>query len=222
MRGTILACGLLTLAFVWLGPLPALAAHRFSAHMTVHMAVVAVAAPLLGFAAAGGRFDLARVAPSAFSPIPASLVELVVVWAWHTPALHQFARASSTGMFVEQAMFLSSGLLVWMASVSGPRQDGGRTARGIVALLLTSMHMTLLGALIALAPRPLFAHASPAAPAARLDVLLDEQHLGGAIMVLVGGASYLAGGLWLSASLLASHPGTSTGARGLRIGSVRR
>jgi len=217
MRGTILACGLLTLAIAWLGPLPALAAHRFSAHMTMHMAVVAVAAPLIGLAVAGGRFDPARVAPAAFSPIPASLVELVVVWAWHTPAPHQFARTSSSGLFAEQAMFLASGLLVWTAAVGGPRDDAGRTARGIVALLLTSMHMTLLGALIALAPRPLFAHAA-AAP----EALLDEQHLGGAIMLLVGGASYLAGGLWLSASLLAPRPGTPTETRRLTIGSVWR
>jgi putative membrane protein len=60
--------------------------------------------------------------------------------------------------------------------------------------------MTLLGALLALAPRALFVHAA-AGPAA--GSALDEQHLGGAIMLLVGGASYLVGGLWLSARLLA-------------------
>ena len=31
---------------------------------------------------------------------------------------------------------------------------------------------------------------------------LEDQHLGGAIMLLVGGISYLAGGLWLTAALL--------------------
>jgi putative membrane protein len=65
------------------------------------------------------------------------------------------------------------------------------------------MHMTLLGALFALANRPLFAHASPG-PAA-LSALADQQ-LGGVIMLLVGGASYLAGGLWLMGSLLRSSP----------------
>ena len=70
-----------------------------------------------------------------------------------------------------------------------------RAGAGVLALLLTSMHMTLLGALLALAPRPLYAH--PASVAA-----LDEQHLGGAIMLAVGGVSYLAGGLWLSMRIL--------------------
>ena len=31
---------------------------------------------------------------------------------------------------------------------------------------------------------------------------LADQHLGGAIMLLVGGVAYLAGGLWLTAGLL--------------------
>jgi putative membrane protein len=57
------------------------------------------------------------------------------------------------------------------------------------------MHMTLLGALFALANRPLFTHVDGAAA-------LADQHLGGAIMLTVGGASYLIGGLWLCARML--------------------
>ena len=50
---------------------------------------------------------------------------------------------------------------------------------------------TLLGAVFVLTPRALYATATT--PEA-----LWEQHLGGGIMLLVGGASYLAGGLWLT------------------------
>jgi putative membrane protein len=98
-------------------------------------------------------------------------------------------------------MFLLSGLLVWLSAFgSEARRSGIRAGAGIVALLLTSMHMTLLGALLALAPRVLYTHAAgaPGGPSP-----LDEQHLGGAIMLGVGGLSYLAGGLWLSLRLLA-------------------
>ena len=192
------ALGILTLALVWLGPLPGLAPSRFSAHMTMHMGVVAVAAPLLAVALAGTRADPARRWPAVFSPVPASFLELGVVWAWHTPALHHAARHSAEGLVVEQGMFLASGLLVWISAFGGESQGGARTASGVVGLLLTSVHMTLLGALIALAPRPLFTHA--AGPDA-----LDEQHLGGAIMLVVGGISYLLGGLYLSALLLSDH-----------------
>jgi putative membrane protein len=198
MRPVPLALGLGTLAFAWLGPAARLAPGPFSAHMTMHMAVVAVAAPLLAIAVAGCPLDPVRRAPALFPPVPASFVELLVVWGWHAPALHHLARHSSLGLVVEQATFLASGLVVWLAALGGARTGGNRTGAGVVALLLTSMHMTLLGALLALPPRALYAHPTAGA---RLGPLAD-QHLGGAIMLVVGGVSYLAGGLWLSAGLL--------------------
>jgi putative membrane protein len=196
--------GLVTLAAVWLGPLPALAPHRFSAHMAMHMGVVAVAAPLLGLWLARGPMDPARRLPRLFSAVPASLVELAVVWAWHMPVLHHLARGSTAGLIAEQGMFLASGLLVWISALGNPLGRASSSAgAGIVALLLTSMHMTLLGALLALSTRPLYGHAE-SVPAAGLTAL-DDQHLGGAIMLLVGGIVYMAGGLWLAARLLADR-----------------
>src|SRR5687768_12082500 len=176
-RAVLLALGMATLALVWLGPLPALAVHRFSAHMTMHMAVVAVAAPLLALALAGGALDPLRTRPRPWSAIAASMLELVVVWSWHAPALHRFARESTVGLVAEQGTFLVSGLLLWCAALGGERDhhDGSRAGAGVVALLLTSMHMTLLGALIALAPRPLYEHAGAAVSAAQT---LAEQQLG--------------------------------------------
>jgi putative membrane protein len=199
MRLTIVTLGLVVLAVAWLGPLPALARQSFSAHMTLHMAVVAVAAPLVAIAVSGSRFDPTRTRPRLFAPIPASIVELGVVWAWHMPVLHHAARHATWPLVIEQASFLAAGLFLWMAAAGGEREQRRlRGGAGVVALLFTSMHMTLLGALFALAPRPLFAHA--AVPAAASP--LADQHLGGAIMLLVGGTSYLLGGLWLTAIVL--------------------
>lgn len=205
-RRIALALGILTLAVIWLGPLPSLAAGSFSAHMTMHMGIVAVAAPLLALGVAGGRFDPVMRAAWLFPPVPWSIVELVVVWTWHTPALHHAARHGVAAFAVEQTSFLLSGFVVWIAAFGGDtRLRAERTGAGVLALLLTSMHMTLLGALLALAPRPLFAHGHAHGGLSPLD----DQHLGGAIMLLVGGISYLAGGLWLGARLL----------RGVRAGS---
>ena len=199
MRRTLLVCGLLTLAAVWLGPLPQLAPQAFWAHMALHMGVVAVAAPLLALGVAGGRLDPVRKAPGLFAPIPASVLELVVVWAWHAPALHQAARHGMAGLVAEQGMFLLAGLLVWLSAFGGvPWRCGNRTAAGVVGLLLTAMHMTLLGALLALTPRPLYAHVDGFAGLTPLE----DHHLGGAIMLFGGGISYLLGGLWLTAGLL--------------------
>jgi putative membrane protein len=183
--------------------LPLLAREAFFAHMILHMAVVAVAAPLLALAVAGGRFDPARKTPRLFAPVQASLAELVVVWAWHTPALHHAARHHTLGFVAEQGMFLLAGLFLWLSALCGEGSNARRrNAAGVVGLLLTAMHMTLLGALLALAPRPLYTHAHEQDGGLAGLTPLDDQHLGGAIMLLVGGVSYLSGGLWLTVQLL--------------------
>lgn len=214
MRAVPLALGLMTLVAAWLGPLPGLARQSFSAHMAMHMAVVAVAAPLIALGVAGTRADPARAASRLVAPIPASMVELLVVWAWHAPSLHHAARHDAWTLALEQSSFLAAGLLLWIAALGGHVDERRfRQGPGVAGLLFTSMHMTLLGALFALAPRPLYAHLrdGPGGLGA-----LDDQHLGGAIMLLVGGASYLAGGLALTGRLLTSPPSRRTGRPGTR------
>jgi len=199
MSGASFIAGSIALAAVWLGPLPALAGHSFSAHMTMHMGVVAIAAPLIALGIAGSRYDPVRVAPRLFAPIPASFIELIVVWAWHAPGLHHSARHGAAWLAIEQGTFLLCGLFLWLAAFGSDRGEGtSRKAAGVIGLLLTSMHMTFLGALLALAPRTLYAHVegfSGLTP-------LEDQQLGGAIMLLVGGPVYLLGGLWLTVGLL--------------------
>ncbi|HTV19009.1 MAG TPA: cytochrome c oxidase assembly protein [Polyangiaceae bacterium] len=201
LRLGLVLLGVLTLAAAWLGAFGRLLPGPFSAHMTMHMAVVAVAAPLFAFGVAGTWADPVGRWPRCFSVAAASIAELILVWAWHTPALHHAARHSSGGVVYEQASFLLSGLWLWGAAVGGDRRE--RAGAGIVGLLLTCMHMTLLGALLALPPRVLYEHANHGveAHAARISPLAD-QHLGGAIMIVFGGAAYLCGGLWLALGLL--------------------
>ncbi|WP_205627028.1 cytochrome c oxidase assembly protein [Sandaracinus amylolyticus] len=195
-----LVLGLVVLAAVWLVPLADVLPGPFLAHMTMHMGVVAVAAPLLALGVAGTRFDPVRRAPRWLAPIPASFGELVVVWGWHAPALHQVARETALGFALEQGSFLATGVWLWASALCGDEhRAASRRAVGVVALLLTSMHMTLLGALIALAPRPLYAHACHRASSL---TPLEDQQIGGAIMLAVGAASYLAGGVALSARLV--------------------
>jgi putative membrane protein len=207
MRAAFLAAAVTVLGIAWLGPLPELARQSFAAHMTMHMSVVAVAAPLIAIAVSRSQFDPARAMPRLFAPIAASMIELVVVWAWHVPVLHHAARHQTGAFVLEQSGFLLAGLLLWIAAFGGtPEQHRLRAGAGVVALLFTSMHMTLLGALFALASRPVFQHADTETAAV---AALADQHLGGAIMLLVGGASYLAGGLWLTGDML--RPSTASG-----------
>ena len=175
-----LVAGLAALVLVTALALDPLDGLDFTSHMLRHMLLVAVAAPLLVLGAP-------MLAPHLrISPLVATVVEFALVWAWHAPALHDAARVAPVPLVVEQASFLAAGLLVW-ASVLVP----GRELAGAGGLLLTSMHMTLLGALICLAPEPLYL--CTVAP----DAALDDQRLGALVMLGVGTPIYLVGGLAL-------------------------
>jgi putative membrane protein len=205
-RPLTFAAGAFALACAWMLPLGNFIPGPFSAHMTMHMVVVALGAPLVAIGLAGGTLDPVRRMPALFPAVPLSIVELVVVWAWHAPVLHHAARHEAAYFVLEQGSFFASALLVWLAAFGGDaRVRPARAASGLVALLLTSMHMTLLGALLALPMRTLFAHHGASGS---LDPLAD-QHLGGAIMLVAGGVAYLAGGLALAAELLRSPGGVA-------------
>lgn len=198
-RAVIGLIGLSVLAFCWLGPLPGLAIESFSAHMLMHVLVIALAAPLIAVGLGAVGFDIGRRFGWLSSPVFASLIELVVVWAWHTPRLHHLARMHHPLLAFEQFSYLLVGLLIWLTALGGPTQDRERVGAGVAGLLLTSMHMTLLGVLLATAGRPLFAHT--ALPWFGLSVLQDQQ-VGGVIMLVFGGVAYLAGALYLLTLLL--------------------
>jgi len=190
MRRASLALGV---ALVPIGWAFAAAPLGMVGHMTGHMIAVAVAAPFLAYGIAGSRFDPAERWPAIVTPLAMSLVELVVVWLWHLPALRLRGDMQPVALLLEQASFLAAGLLLWSA-VLAPRHG----AAGVGALLVTSMHMTLLGALIGLAPRPLYMHHGA-------DALADQQ-LAGVVMLLVGGIAYLLGGLAMLGRLLQTRP----------------
>ena len=201
MRRCALFAGLVLLTGAWLGPLPQLAQASFAAHMSLHLLLIAGAAPLIAIGLAGARLDSMLATTGLLSPILASVIELVVVWAWHVPALHAASRAE-TGVFVlEQGSFLGAGLLLWLSVFSRTAVPSQRAAIGVIALLLTSMHMALLGVLLNLAPRPLYRHHG--------DLALADQQLGGLLMLIVGGTVYMLAGLWLLARLL-QPPATPT------------
>jgi putative membrane protein len=183
----------------------AAAGHGVTGHMASHMAAVSVAAALLALGLAGTRFDPATRWPRIVGPLPMMLVELIVVWGWHVPALRAWATDSVGGLALEQVMFATTGLLLWSACL-GTRDSAqsARRAAGIIALLLTMMHMTLLGVLVAIAPRVLFAGAGLTLHGVTLTPMAD-QHLGGVAMLLIGAGSYLLGGLALLSRLLTSR-----------------
>lgn len=167
----------------------------FAAHMAAHMVGVAVAAPLLvlGIGRRPGLLNLPGAA------LLACGVELLVVWGWHAPALHAAARGHAGIFALEQLSFLLAGFAVWASALpagDGPR-GGSSALAGVGALLMTSMHMSLLGGLLAVAGRPWYHQGAEA---------LWDQQLGGVIMLALGGLAYLAGALVLLGRALHEHP----------------
>ncbi len=202
MRRLALGAGIGVLALVWGGPLLSAWRESFAAHMVAHMGVVAVAAPLIAI----GLPERWRPGPSmpVGLPIFASVMELIIVWGWHAPALRAAAESSTLVTAAEQASFLAAGLLLWSTSIAGARARI-HAAAGAAALLVTSIHMTLLGALLSLSQRPLFGEGQVTCFGLVLSDTQDQQ-IGGVIMLLVGAAVYLAGGVWLVGTLLAPQP----------------
>lgn len=190
--------GLLALALLWTGPFLSTWQESFAAHMFAHMGVVAIAAPLISIGLS------ARIAVKPFLVLIASLSELFVVWGWHLPAARLWATTSAFATILEQSMFLAAGLFLWLTALASADQSKESSASGALALLLTSVHMALLGALLSLASYPLFNVGEVTCFGLVLDASQD-QALGGVIMLLAGAVVYLAGGVFLLSRLLSGE-----------------
>ncbi|WP_033315494.1 cytochrome c oxidase assembly protein [Limimaricola hongkongensis] len=182
VRPVPLTLGLGLLAAIWVAPVAMWLGSAFAGHMLRHMVLVALAAPLLvlGWPAMGRALAL--------GPLAAAALEFIVIWSWHLPRAHGLAYRSDAGFVAEQASFLIAGLLVWSGCLRA-----AHPLAGAGGLLLTSMHMTLLGALLILAPRDLYAAWCGLMPD------LGGQQIGGMLMLGIGTPVYLVAGLLLTA-----------------------
>ncbi len=197
-----LAVGLLLLAGLWTGPLPEMARRAFSPHMILHLGVVVLAAPLI-------VVGLLRLVPGASSPRPliaaalaASALEFLVVWGWHAPVMHEAAARWDSIFVLQQVSFLAASLLLWWLCLAARDRKGA--AIGSLAMLFTSMHMAMLGALLVLAPGLLYAQQF-CLGAFGLDPLADQK-FGGGLMALAGTLPYVVAGGWLAARLALDDP----------------
>ena len=192
MNRPLVIAGVALLALAWLGPLPALVRDSFAAHMMLHMTVVGIGVPLV---AIGLASHSAGTFQGLVWAIAVSVLDLIVVRGWHTPYLHHLSRTEPIALAIEQASFAGVALLVWLIAFSGP------ALAGAITLFFTSMHMTLLGALIGLATRPVYPGHDHRGGWLGLDPI-DDQHIGGVIMLTIGSVVYLGGGLVLAGRAL--------------------
>lgn len=212
--------GLLVLFFALIWPLDAFAEWSLAAHMTQHMLLIAVAAPLLivgrtGTVCLAGvpkrwirratahlrRPLVARAAVALSGTGTATLLQTAVMWGWHLPAAMQLALAHDLVHYAMHASFLGAGLLFWWALLQSLRERRRGFGSGALALVGTMMQMGLLSALLTFAPAPRFEHYLGRTEALGLTALEDQQ-LAGLIMWVPSALPYLLGALLLMAAWL--------------------
>src|SRR5919204_2068726 len=216
--------GWLALGVALISPLHPLGRVLFSAHMTQHEILMLVAAPLLvlgrplipfiwGLPVAWRR-RLGMVVRLEWvqgrwhaltKPVLAWSLHLVAVWIWHTPGLFQAALESARVHALQHLSFLGSALLFWWALIQG-RQ--GRLGYGAAVLYVfaTSVHSSILGALLTFAASPWYPAYTETAASWGFTPIEDQQ-LGGLIMWVPAGMIYVFAGLGLMAGWLREAEG---------------
>ncbi|MGQ9371758.1 cytochrome c oxidase assembly protein [Azospirillum sp. ST 5-10] len=191
----------------------------FAAHMVQHELLMTVAAPLLvlgrplpvmvwglpagwrgGAAGAVSAIGLAALVRRLCRPAVAFWVQAVVLWGWHAPMLFQASVVDDLVHTVQHASFFGAALAFW-AGVLDRRRRGGSQGTGVFYLFGTAVHGSLLGALLTFSASAWYPVYAATAPAWGLTALEDQQ-LGGLIMWVPAGLSYVVGGLALVAGLL--------------------
>lgn len=181
-RERVLGAGaVLTLAVIFVSPLCALSSALFAARTFHHVLLVALAAPLIGWALPPGR-----VGPLAL----ATAAQAVVFWAWHAPAAYGWALSNDSAYWLMQFSLLGTAIWFWVAV----RRASAPAA--VAALLLAMVAMGLLGALLTFTGEPIFAPHFLTTAAWGLSPLEDQQ-AAGLIMWAPAAAVYLAAALFV-------------------------
>jgi cytochrome c oxidase assembly factor CtaG len=210
--------GILTLAGALISPLHWLGEHLLSFHMIEHEIVMAVAAPLVVLARPIGTLlwglpRPARRAAGSLMRAPAVLglwrrctgatiaavIHGIAIWGWHLPILFDAALATTTVHRLQHLSFFVTAIVFWWAVVW--KTDYGAAAW---TLFLTMVHTSVLGALMALAPRVLYVAQTQTATAWGMTPLEDQQ-LAGLIMwvpagIVYAGAAMAMLALWIGTS----------------------
>jgi putative membrane protein len=211
IQASAFAAGWLTLFVALVTPLDPLGSVLFSAHMVQHELLMLVAAPLLVLGRPLALWAWALPQPwrksvgrffhhplwrgpwlVVTSPLVAWLLHALALWLWHIPALFDAALNDDAVHGWQHASFLFTALLFWWSVLGAvTRKEQGLA---LVSLFTTMVHTGALGALLALARTPWYAHYFSTTSAFGINALEDQQ-LGGLIMWVPAGGIYILCGL---------------------------
>ena len=206
--------GWLVLALALVSPIHPLGEVLFSAHMVQHELMMVVAAPLLVLGRPLVPFvwalspqwrravgDAAR-APGFRAtwngltrPSTTWFLHAAAIWIWHAPLLYQATLDNALLHTLQHVSFLATALLFWWSVLRGARLGYGAS---VAYLFATMLHTSALGVVLAFASS--LWYPAYAATTTRWGLTpLDDQQLGGLIMWIPGGVSYLVASLVLVA-----------------------
>ncbi|WP_164102414.1 cytochrome c oxidase assembly protein [Candidatus Laterigemmans baculatus] len=218
-RAAALAAGLAAVCLALLSPLDVLSDDLSWVHMTQHMVLMAVAAPLMVLGAPGLAAVWAlprrwrslvgdwpqwnRVAGelwrASWNPWWIWLLHAVVLWGWHLPVLYQWALVDPLVHDIEHLSFFLTACLFWRIAIDHRRHLRLNPGLGVLYLFTTSLHAMVLGIFMTLAPQHWYPIYEGRTELWNLSPLEDQQ-LAGAIMWMPACAVYIvvAAGLFAS------------------------
>ncbi|MEU4244695.1 cytochrome c oxidase assembly protein [Actinoplanes sp. NPDC026619] len=194
-RVAAFGAGLLILLSAQQGPIHEASERSLAGHMTQHMILMLVAGPLLAAGSASlplvvaaprrlrralGRLRAAAASRWLRRPLNTALIaaglHTGVLWFWHLPVPYRWVEENELVHGFEHLTLVSAAWFLWSTLV------GSRAARlsppvGFLLLFATGMPAAALGAVLTLAPAPIYAAEFLAGP----DPLADQQ-LAGLIM----------------------------------------
>lgn len=201
-RSWLFLAGWLVLTLSLVSPLHEGGERSFTLHMIEHELIMLMATFLLAASQSGGilawglpamlrqalggrwKAPLAALWRRLTEPVTATVLQAVVMWAWHAPALFDRALASMGWHAAQHLSFVLSSLIFWTAMLDTRRSNYLLSA---ACLFVTSLIEGALGALMALSVSPWYAaYAAMGVTGIQLDPTADQQ-LAGLIMWIPGG-----------------------------------
>jgi len=190
MRRILAGLGVVVAAATVLPPLASLGHELFAFHMTQHLLLVSVAAPLL---AAAARIDV--------KPVAGWCAFVGVFLFWHWPAAFKWAMTHPPAELLELLSILATAFLFWSAAFSRRFIGHG----GGALLVMTGAVATDIPGVVMVFARTPFC-ALPAENAAHFGLTpLEDQQLSGLLMWVPANLIFFAIATFLFARWIASH-----------------
>ena len=166
-----------------------------SVHMTQHLLLMVVVAPLAVLAWSPRADDVPMWARGAAFATAACALQAVVLVVWHVPAAFDAAERVLPLHLLEHATLLGTAIVAWWVILASPASIGVRFA----ACVASAAPMLLLGALMTLASGTWYA--AYATTHGTLSPLADQQ-TAGALMWGPAGIAYVVAAVWIVAGVV--------------------